>query len=89
MYTGKFKKKENLLCETYDEGEIILDLQNDQYHLLNHTASIVFQSCDQMMVDDIIQLLHSIYVNEDENEITNDTIEIISRLKNLGLIIEE
>lgn len=85
----KYKYHDNLCIEFYDSGCIILDASEEYYHLLNSTATFIFEKIPTHSIEDIARLLVLQYPNEVNYEHALESVSLIlSNMLELNILVE-
>lgn len=85
----KYKHHDNICIEFYDSGCIILDPSEEYYHLLNSTATFIFERIPTHSIEDIARLLVLQYPNEIDYEHALESVSrIVSNMLELNIIVE-
>ena len=83
------KIKENVYIREINDEKVIYDMQNEQVHLLNSTASFIFELCDGSNTkDDIMNCMIDCYEVSNEKA-AEDIDNVIKDLKKNFLLAEE
>lgn len=82
-------RQPGLLSRTVDDEAVILDRQTGQVHRLNVTASYIWNLCDGTNTPDQIagQLAEGFSATTDQ--VIEDVVTTIARLRELGLLARE
>lgn len=85
------EKKKGLITRAIDDEFMVLNPEDGYMHLLNATGKEVWELLDTCStVEKLIDTMYSLYQTDVSREVLqNDITEIISSLKEQGLIMEQ
>jgi hypothetical protein len=82
------KRLQDVIVRDVDREVLLLDLESNQIHQLNQTASFIWRSCDEApSTEEIAKLLVQEF-DVEEHVALRDVIETLGRLRALNLILE-
>ena len=82
------KKRTDLIQSQVDEELLILDMQNNQIHQLNATASYVWNEFDGRKSPVELSIAFANHFGIDIETAKNDVEQVISMLKSLNLFVD-
>ena len=77
----KYKKNENIVCESFDEESIVYNPSDEQFYIFEGISLYIWNSLDCVAIPDMIQHIcmqfdvDSITVENDINAFLNELIE--------------
>ena len=82
----QYRQRKNLTIQSVDDETLILDLDSNNIHQLNSTASFVWEQCNgSVPVEEVVELFASHYGIDGETARV-DVGRVIEVLSELGLI---
>lgn len=87
-------KNDNIIFEEIDGGGMLLyDNQSREIHILNETAAVIFDSCNEKPIDLILEsFLDNFEINEydlaTQKKISQDLYDTIAILKEKSIVLE-
>lgn len=82
----RYKQRENLTVQAVDEEILILDLESNQIHQLNSSASFIWGLCDgDVSVDQLTEIYAEHYEVEPETA-RADVKQVTEQLCEIGLL---
>jgi hypothetical protein len=82
----RYRRRDNLTTQPVDEETLILDLESNNIHQLNPTASFIWNQCDgAASMDQVVKMFAANY-GIDVEIAQSDVRRIIEQLSELGLI---
>lgn len=70
-----------------EEASIILKRDNNSLHVLNETASLIWDHIEDSSVDEIVKLIVSKYIDATADVVLQDVNRTISSLVEKGLLV--
>jgi hypothetical protein len=83
-----YRYNTNVFIERVNDELVVHNNDTKKTYFLNETASTIFQSIKNSNMEELLSVLSSKYEASQE-ELYNDTNEIVAELMNYGLIYEE
>jgi hypothetical protein len=82
----QYKQRGNLTVQAVDDEILILDLESNQIHQLNSSASLVWSLCDEAVSLDQLAEWYAEHYEVDSVVAMRDVRNVIDQLSAMGLV---
>ena len=83
----KFKFNDQIIYKEHEKMILAFNVENSDTYEFDETGSEIFKLITQnLAIEEIVRILCEKYSSDDTDEIKNDIIEFIEKLKKLGVV---
>jgi hypothetical protein len=83
------KRLSTLLVREVDPEILLLDVEADQIHQLNQTASFIWRRCEEVGSPEEMAALVAAEFNVAQDAVLKDVIEMLNKLRALNLVVQD